>query len=164
MRRQQCQTDYKQTVINERRLPCWRKIFIIVIGARFLRLLKCERPSRSVHRRTIWNRSIAYGETIGYRRRMAIRIAKNDSVQANWLKLGKMLRFIFPPWFSLSRARLDGAVRKPLRSVKICKFADIADSCASYDDRAVAKSVRGIMKKSRSVGSRRYKPCTTQRA
>jgi hypothetical protein len=80
------QTDYKQTAINERRLPCGRKIFIIVIGARLLRLLKCERPPQSVRRRTIWNRSIAYGETIGYRRRMAIRIAKNDSVQANWLK------------------------------------------------------------------------------
>jgi hypothetical protein len=37
-----------------------------------------------------------------------------------------MLRFIFPHWFSLSRARVDGAVRKPVQSVKICKFADIA--------------------------------------
>jgi hypothetical protein len=44
-----------------------------------------------------------------------MRIAKNDSVHAIWLKLSKMLRFInFPPWFSLSRVRLDGAVRKTL--------------------------------------------------
>jgi hypothetical protein len=65
---------------------------------------------------------------MGYRRMMAIRIAKNDNAHAIWLKYGKMLCFIFPPWFSLSRARMDGAVRKPLRSVKICKFADDADS------------------------------------
>ena len=62
-----------------------------------------------------------------------MRIAKNDSVHAIWLKLSEMLRFInFPPWFSLSREDLDGAVRKTLRSVKICKFADIADFCAPY--------------------------------
>ena len=52
-----------------------------------------------------------------------MRIAKNDSVHAIWLKLSKMLRFInSPPWFSLSLGRLDGAVRKTLRSVKICKL------------------------------------------
>jgi hypothetical protein len=44
-----------------------------------------------------------------------MRIAKNDSVHAIWLKLSKMLRFInFPPCFSLSREGLDGAVRKTL--------------------------------------------------
>jgi hypothetical protein len=37
------QTDNKQTAINERRLPCGHKIFIIVIGASLLSLLKCER-------------------------------------------------------------------------------------------------------------------------
>ena len=62
-----------------------------------------------------------------------MRMAKNDTVHAIWLKLSKMLRFIkFPPWFSLSREGVDGAVRKTLRSVKICKFADIEDSCAPY--------------------------------
>jgi hypothetical protein len=35
----------------------------------------------------------------------------------------------------LSRVRLDDAVRNTLRSVKICKFTDIADSCAPYCDR-----------------------------
>jgi hypothetical protein len=65
-----------------------------------------------------------------------MRTAKNDSVHAIWLKLSKMLRFInSPPWFSLSRVRLDDAVRKTLQSVKICKFTDIADSCAPYGDR-----------------------------
>jgi hypothetical protein len=44
-----------------------------------------------------------------------MRIAKNDSVHAIWLKLSKMLRFMnFLPWFSLSREGLDGAVRKTL--------------------------------------------------
>jgi hypothetical protein len=67
-----------------------------------------------------------------------MRTAKNDSVHAIWLKLSKMLRFInSPPWFSLSLGRLDGAVRKTLRSVKICKLADIADSCAPMGDRPV---------------------------
>ena len=62
-----------------------------------------------------------------------MRTAKNDSVHAIWLKLSKMLRFInSPPWFSLSRVRLDGAVWKTLRNVKICMFTDIADSCAPY--------------------------------
>jgi hypothetical protein len=61
-----------------------------------------------------------------------MRIAKNDSVHAIWLKLSKTQRFIYLSWFSLSRVRLDGAVRKALRSVKICKFADIADSYAPY--------------------------------
>jgi hypothetical protein len=35
----------------------------------------------------------------------------------------------------LSRVRLGDAVRNTLRSVKICKFTDIADSCAPCGDR-----------------------------
>jgi hypothetical protein len=66
-----------------------------------------------------------------------MRIAKNDRVHAIWLKLSKMLRFIFPPWSSLLRVRLDGAVRKTLRSVKICKFADICGFLREpYGDRS----------------------------
>jgi hypothetical protein len=64
---------------------------------------------------------------MGYRRMMAIRIAKNDSVHAIWLKKGKMLHFIFPPAFHCRRVGIGGAVRKPLRSVKIFRFVD-ADS------------------------------------
>jgi len=61
-----------------------------------------------------------------------MRIAKNETVHAIWLKLSEMLRFIVSSLFSLSRVRLDGAVRKALQSVKICMFAEIADSYAPH--------------------------------
>jgi hypothetical protein len=70
----------------------------IVIGARLLKLLKRERWVQLVGQRRVCNRQIAYGATIGYIRRMAMRIAKNESVHAIWLKLNKMPRFMFPSW------------------------------------------------------------------
>ena len=53
-----------------------------------------------------------------------MRITKNDTAHAIRLKLSEIWCFIVPPWFSLSRAAMDGAVRKTLQSVKICKLAE----------------------------------------
>jgi len=61
-----------------------------------------------------------------------MRIAKNDSVHAIWLKLSKTLRFISLSLVSLSRVRLGRCCQETLRSVRICKFADIANSYARY--------------------------------
>jgi hypothetical protein len=46
----------------------------------------------------------------------------------NLVEVGQDAALHIPSRFSLSRVGIDGAVRKPLRSVKICKFADDADS------------------------------------
>jgi hypothetical protein len=96
-----------------------------------------------------------------------MRIAKNNRLHAIWLKLSKMPRFMFPPWFSFSRGHLNGAVRKTLRSVKICKFATLRiftryTVTERWKQRQRYHEERAVSLADRATNGDR--PCTTQRA
>ena len=56
-----------------------------------------------------------------------MRIAKNETAHAIWLKFSTIARFIDSSTLLLSRVRFAGAVRKALESVKICKVGLLTD-------------------------------------
>lgn len=92
-----------------------------------------------------------------------MRIAKNDTVQANLLKLIKMLRFIGSSLqLSLFPEGVERAVKKPLQSVKICRLVENADCWPSIVERAHGK-LRRYDESEPLLGLRRYGPCTAQR-